>query len=304
MGIQNVLGVDYPYPDTGDKPWGVEHIDWATAVSNATNTLNAAVGSLPTDVTALQAAVAALQVDVTTLQTDKVETSSNSGTGEGLALPKVGTDLPFKSITAGPNIVLTASATELNINSVAGGTGDVVGPAGAVDENIAVFDGVTGKLIKDGGITIASILASVSPVNYVESSGSGLFSTTSSSFTNVTNLAVTITNLAGPIKIELSSDSSTNPSGYISLGGSNVGEVYASLRITRNGTNLKHYYFGTRVDALTTTVDAAISIPASSFCIFDPAPPGTYTYQVQVARETTSTTVNVGRVKLVAYEVK
>lgn len=29
--------------------------------------------------------------------------------------------------------------------------GDVVGPASAVDENIAVFDGLTGKLIKDGG---------------------------------------------------------------------------------------------------------------------------------------------------------
>lgn len=32
-----------------------------------------------------------------------------------------------------------------------GGTGDVVGPAGAVDLHLAVFDGVTGKLIKDGG---------------------------------------------------------------------------------------------------------------------------------------------------------
>ncbi len=31
------------------------------------------------------------------------------------------------------------------------GTGDVVGPASAVDERIALFDGATGKLIKDGG---------------------------------------------------------------------------------------------------------------------------------------------------------
>lgn len=30
------------------------------------------------------------------------------------------------------------------------GSGDVVGPASAVDENIAVFDGITGKIIKDG----------------------------------------------------------------------------------------------------------------------------------------------------------
>jgi hypothetical protein len=31
------------------------------------------------------------------------------------------------------------------------GSGDVVGPAGATDGHLAVFDGVTGKLIKDGG---------------------------------------------------------------------------------------------------------------------------------------------------------
>lgn len=37
------------------------------------------------------------------------------------------------------------------------GTGDVVGPSGAVADRIAVFDGTTGKLIKDGGVTIAEL---------------------------------------------------------------------------------------------------------------------------------------------------
>jgi hypothetical protein len=40
-----------------------------------------------------------------------------------------------------------------------GGTGDVVGPASAVDDRIATFDGTTGKLIQDGGSTIAGVLA-------------------------------------------------------------------------------------------------------------------------------------------------
>lgn len=40
------------------------------------------------------------------------------------------------------------------------GTGDVMGPASAVDERIAVFDGTTGKLIKDGGSG-----ASISEIN-------------------------------------------------------------------------------------------------------------------------------------------
>jgi hypothetical protein len=38
-----------------------------------------------------------------------------------------------------------------------GGVGDVVGPASAVDSRIAAFDGPTGKMLKDGGATIASL---------------------------------------------------------------------------------------------------------------------------------------------------
>jgi len=45
----------------------------------------------------------------------------------------------------------------------AAGAGDVDGPAASVDECIAVFDGTSGKLLKDGGQTIADVLASVTP---------------------------------------------------------------------------------------------------------------------------------------------
>ena len=38
------------------------------------------------------------------------------------------------------------------------GTGDVVGPASAIDERIAVWDGLTGKLLKDGGKTINELV--------------------------------------------------------------------------------------------------------------------------------------------------
>lgn len=41
----------------------------------------------------------------------------------------------------------------------ASGTGDVDGPASAVDSRIAAFDGTTGKLLKDGGKTIADLRA-------------------------------------------------------------------------------------------------------------------------------------------------
>ena len=42
----------------------------------------------------------------------------------------------------------------VNGEVVTSGNGDVVGPASAVDNNIAVFDGMTGELIKDGGVPL------------------------------------------------------------------------------------------------------------------------------------------------------
>lgn len=41
--------------------------------------------------------------------------------------------------------------------ATASGVGDVVGPASAVADRVATFDGTTGKLIKDGGATIAEV---------------------------------------------------------------------------------------------------------------------------------------------------
>lgn len=38
-----------------------------------------------------------------------------------------------------------------------GGSGDVVGPASSVADRVALFDGTSGKLLKDGGKTIAEI---------------------------------------------------------------------------------------------------------------------------------------------------
>src|SRR5690606_25866948 len=43
-----------------------------------------------------------------------------------------------------------------------GGSGDVVGPGSATDGGIAVFDGVTGKLIADSTVTISDLTSSIS----------------------------------------------------------------------------------------------------------------------------------------------
>jgi len=55
--------------------------------------------------------------------------------------------------------VVRVNAGETGFELGTDGGGDVVGPASAVDSRIAAFDGTTGKLIKDGGSTVANVLA-------------------------------------------------------------------------------------------------------------------------------------------------
>jgi hypothetical protein len=54
------------------------------------------------------------------------------------------------------NDVLAFNGTEWEPAVGGSGSGDVVGPASATDNHIAQFDGVTGKLLKDGGLSSAS----------------------------------------------------------------------------------------------------------------------------------------------------
>ncbi len=74
-------------------------------IASAATELSFSIGSIA------QAKIIGLVADLLT----KIETSSNVGTGDGLALPKVGIDLPFKSLTPGEGIVMTPSPTEIEI---------------------------------------------------------------------------------------------------------------------------------------------------------------------------------------------
>ena len=61
--------------------------------------------------------------------------------------------IPVVTVVADPGVdtnLASEKAIRDAIDAIPGG-GDVVGPAGAVDGHLAVFDTATGKLIKDGG---------------------------------------------------------------------------------------------------------------------------------------------------------
>ncbi len=49
----------------------------------------------------------------------------------------------------------------LRLDDIGGIVGNVVGPASAVDNNVVIFNGITGKIIKDSGVAIVNIILTI-----------------------------------------------------------------------------------------------------------------------------------------------
>lgn len=101
---------------------------------------------------------------------------------------------------------------------VSGGTpGDVVGPASATDNHLAVFDGATGKLIKDGGaIPSATPAGSNTQLQY---NNSGVFAGSSGGTASATKVTLVAPVLGTPDSVTL-----TNGTGLpVSTGVSGLG---------------------------------------------------------------------------------
>lgn len=336
MGIQNVLGVNYPYPDEGDKPWGVDHIDWATAVSDATNSLQAEVDNINNvEIPALQA-----QINLS----GEANTSSNEGAGEGLALPKVGVNLPFKSLVAGTGVGITSGADTLTINATS--SGDVTGPIASIDGNVAIYNGTTGKIIKmagvnidasdnvsqvndlttindvnvgnnlaiTGDITAVTGLTSTTPnqfwENYTRSNGTSVgvrgvaISAECGSITETTTtpqdigVTATLTTTGRPVLVFLTNDSS---SGIIQVFADASGNIFhGRVSLLRDGT-----IFASSEIAITlpTTALGGIQVPPGSVMGISLAAAGTYDFTATIASLNSDSTINIDDVKIVAFEL-
>lgn len=91
-------------------------------------------------------------------QTDLVAAlAAKANTSSLAAIATTGAVGDLQSFPGGTTNFLRADGTFAAPPGGGGGTGDVSGPASAVADRIAVFDGTTGKLIKDGGKTIAQV---------------------------------------------------------------------------------------------------------------------------------------------------
>lgn len=91
-------------------------------------------------------------------------------------------------------------AGEPGINGA--GAGDVVGPATSIDARVAVFSGTTGKLLADGGQTVAQIVAAASAdaVAAVRNGVAAAFDTLAEIATELGNKITKVTGTAGLLK--------------------------------------------------------------------------------------------------------
>ncbi len=115
--------------------------------------------------------------------------SSTSSTGiwQFPAAGVLGLAVRASAYTSGTATVVmqTSSMTARTRWAGSAGTGDVVGPASAVDGNLAVFDGTSGKVIKDGG-TVPTISAPSGEV--LTGTGSGVGSSPNFTYTDAAGL--------------------------------------------------------------------------------------------------------------------
>lgn len=130
MPIFNVCGTNYQYPNVGDKPWGTIHIAWASAVSSCLTSLNTQVSGI------------------------SANQFLNPMLADGDLITQIGS-VPARLPVGADGQVLTV-VTGLPAWSTVAGAGDVVGPASSVNENLAVFDGVTGKLLKETTVNVSA----------------------------------------------------------------------------------------------------------------------------------------------------
>jgi hypothetical protein len=85
---------------------------------------------------------------------------TNFGAGGGASTFLALTDTPSAyTDQAGKILAVNTGETAVEFIAPPSGSGDVVGPTGATADRIATFDGITGKLIQDGGKTIAEVLS-------------------------------------------------------------------------------------------------------------------------------------------------
>ncbi|MCK9371055.1 hypothetical protein M0R04_14180 [Candidatus Dojkabacteria bacterium] len=127
------------------------------------------------------------------------------------------TDNDYKYIAIGTNLAYDHATHTLS--ATAGGTGDVVGPASAVDSNFASFNTTTGKLIKDSGSKASDFYSSSNPSGFTSNTGTVTSVAALTLGTTGTDLSSTVaTGTTTPVITLNVPDASTTARGVVTTG--------------------------------------------------------------------------------------
>lgn len=158
--------------------------------------------------------------------------------------------------------------------------------------------GINTAQLADGSVTNPKLAA----LNVVESASSGVFVTNTATFTNVTNLSVTITTSGRPVFVGMVHDGTGALVGsYIKAASTTSGTAATTyISMVRNATQI----YGTTLESVVgSSLLPSISIPATSVYQIDMPTAGTYTYVVEARPLNTGTITTVANAKLIAYEL-
>lgn len=132
------------------------------------------------------------------------------------------------------------------------------------------------------------------------SSSCGTFSTTSTSYVDVTNLTVTITTTGRPVYVGLISDGTGTNLAMLSTANTSGTSTEANFKILRDAVDVAFY----RLSNLSPTGSIAMRVPSSCLMIIDVVAAGTYVYKVQALSTSGGTmTTSLHTSKLIAYEL-
>lgn len=153
---------------------------------------------------------------------------------------------------------------------------------------------VTTAKINDGAVTQAKRAALGQQI----SASCGTFSTTSTSYVDVTNLTVTITTTGRPVFIGVTSDGTSANMATLAVSNASGTVTECYFKILRDSTDIAFY----RLNNNSPTGSIAIRGPTSAISTLDVPAAGTYTYKVQ-ASVAAGSTASFFSSKLYAFEL-
>ncbi len=206
---------------------------------------------------------------------------------------------PVSRSNYSPNTVLTSAALNLDFNTIYTRVNELPGDC-ITNETITSAKIDNGTIVNADISDTAEIARSkLGSVNYaISASGSGLYVNSTTSFTDVTNLSVTITTTGAPVEIYLINEDGTNISSVGTSSGSST-TVAGLFALYRGATKVGEV----RLQNDSPSGAIQITLPPGVVRFTDTPVAGTYTYKLQAASGWPSTSVLVSYAKLIAREL-